>query len=70
MSHYICAGGCGAVVERPGICQAMACPMHGQSFEECDCTDNKHYDKVKAPSGTGTAPTVETEEKKWWQFWK
>lgn len=69
MTHYICTGGCGAVVEKPGVCQAMGCPKHGQPFEPCDCTDNQHYGKVKPPTGTGTMPEKK-EEKKWWQFWK
>lgn len=71
MTHYICTGGCGAVVEKPGVCQAMACPKHGQPFEPCDCTDNQHYGKVKPPVGASTIPTEEVkQESKWWQFWK
>ena len=70
MEHYICTGGCGAVVERPGVCQAMNCPKHGQPLNPCNCTDNKHYGKVSVPSGSGTTPEETVKEKKWWQFWK
>lgn len=67
--HYICTGGCGAVVENPGTCQAMACPNYGHQFESCDCADNQHYGKMKMPSGSTTIPEKK-KEKKWWQFWK
>lgn len=44
MKHYICTGGCGAVSDKPGVCQAVECPNHGHAFVECNCTDGKHYD--------------------------
>lgn len=69
MSHYICTGGCGAVVENPGICQAMACPKHGQPLEQCDCSDNQHYGKVKSPV-VAVEKSEEQSSKKWWEFWK
>lgn len=69
MTHYICTGGCGAVVEKPGVCQAMNCPKHGHPLEPCDCTDNQHFGKLK-PQQDVTGSVPEKEEKKWWQIWK
>lgn len=70
MTHYICTGGCGAVVEKPGVCQAIGCPKHGQPFEACDCTDNQHYGKLKSQQQGATKDVPEKKEKKWWQIWK
>ena len=71
MTHYICTGGCGAVVENPGICQAMSCPKHGFPLEACDCTDNQHYGKIDKQAGAVKETASEVrEDKKWWQIWK
>jgi len=42
MKHYICKGGCGAVLEEIGICETDGCPNQWEMMEECDCTDGKH----------------------------
>jgi len=47
MPHYICSGGCGAVSDHPGICQANVCEKHDQPFTECDCIDKDHLDKLE-----------------------
>lgn len=43
MTHYICTGGCNAVVDNPGVCQSTVCPKHGHPLEPCDCVDGKHH---------------------------
>ena len=40
--HYICLGGCRAVLKKPGICQNPDCINHGHEFVRCNCTDGKH----------------------------
>lgn len=47
MNHYICTGGCGAVMEESGVCQAKDCSKYNHPFEFCDCADNKHYGKLE-----------------------
>ncbi len=42
MTHYICTGTCGGVADKPGVCQAATCPMHGKPLVACNCTDGKH----------------------------
>lgn len=42
MTHYICKGGCGGVLEEMGICEADGCANQWEMMEECDCTDGKH----------------------------
>ncbi len=45
MEHYICTGGCRAVSETPGTCQAEDCSKRGEPFEPCECEDGKHDGK-------------------------
>jgi hypothetical protein len=42
MKHYICTGGCEGVSEKPGTCQAIACPKFNKPLIECECADGKH----------------------------
>lgn len=42
MTHYICKGGCGGVLEAPGICEADGCKNQWEMMEECDCKDGEH----------------------------
>jgi len=49
MKHYICTGGCNGVSEKPGTCQALACPKNGQPLTGCDCGDGKHTPQEKTP---------------------
>ena len=42
MDHYICTGTCGAVSDEQGVCQDSNCPEHGQQFQMCSCTDDRH----------------------------
>lgn len=42
MTHYICKGGCGGVLEEMGICETDGCANQWEMMEECDCTDGKH----------------------------
>jgi len=42
MTHYICAGTCGGVSDKPGSCQAEECPLKGQELEPCTCEDGRH----------------------------
>ena len=40
--HNVCNGGCGAVSDKPGVCQKDDCSKHNQPLQECNCTDGKH----------------------------
>lgn len=42
MTHYVCKGGCGAVLNMPGVCETEGCPNQWQLMEECDCIDGLH----------------------------
>lgn len=42
MTHYVCKGGCGGVLEEMGICEAEGCAKQWEMMEECDCKDGKH----------------------------
>jgi len=48
MPHYVCTGGCGAVSDTPGTCQANGCPLYQHPFVECNCTDGNHEEVLKA----------------------
>ncbi len=54
MKHYICTGGCAAVADKPGVCQAETCPKHGMPFKECNCTDGKHEGRLQLKKEEGT----------------
>lgn len=60
MAHYICKGGCKAVSDVPGVCQAEDCSQKGQPFEECDCADEKHHGAFDSVDSA----TESTEDKK------
>ncbi len=47
MKHYICTGGCEGISDKPGICQDVSCPNHGQPLADCDCADGRHQPKIK-----------------------
>ncbi|MDO8514799.1 MAG: hypothetical protein Q7S50_04610 [bacterium] len=47
MKHYICTGGCEGVSEKPGDCQALACPKYGKPLSECNCENGKHEEVKK-----------------------
>lgn len=51
MTHYICKGGCGGVLEEMGICETDGCANQWEMMEECDCTDGKHG--VVSDGGSG-----------------
>lgn len=53
MKHYICTGGCGAVKDIPGICQAPNCQNKGHNFIACDCEDSKHAGLMTACTNCG-----------------
>jgi len=42
MTHYICKGGCGGVLDEIGICETEGCANQWEMMEECDCADGKH----------------------------
>ena len=42
MSHYVCKGGCGGVLDEMGICEADDCANQWEMMEECDCGDGQH----------------------------
>lgn len=42
MTHYVCKGGCGGVLEEIGICEVDGCSKQWEMMTECDCTDGKH----------------------------
>lgn len=42
MKHYICTGGCGGVLEKPGTCQAEDCAKYKEPLEKCECKDGTH----------------------------
>jgi protein PhnA len=42
MTHYICRGGCGGVLEEIGICETDGCANQWEMMEECDCADGEH----------------------------
>ncbi|MEK7513252.1 MAG: hypothetical protein AAB601_03575 [Patescibacteria group bacterium] len=58
--HYLCTGGCGGVLDRPGVCGAPECPAHGQPLEECDCTDDRHYGAFDITDGSEEKSGEET----------
>lgn len=62
-NHWICTGGCGAVVEKPGICQATGCPRFGLPFDSCDCMDNQHYGKAIKTLGVQSPNPAQKEKK-------
>ncbi len=47
MTHYICTGNCGGVADKPGTCQAVDCPKHGEELEQCDCKDGTHDGRME-----------------------
>lgn len=47
MTHYVCTGGCGGVVEEPGVCNTETCPLHKHELKACSCEDGQHAE-VKA----------------------
>ncbi len=49
MTHYICKGGCGGVLEEMGICETDGCANQWQMMEECNCGDGMHGKKEEAP---------------------
>ena len=51
--HYICTGGCGAVSDKPGICQDAGCLNHFHTFIECNCTDGQHAGMMTACKNCG-----------------
>ena len=51
MTHYVCPGGCRAVTEEAGVCQASDCPRHGMNLEVCDCMDDKHTEVLASTEG-------------------
>lgn len=42
MTHYVCKGGCGGVLDEIGVCEADGCANQWEMMEECSCTDGKH----------------------------
>ncbi len=42
MTHYVCKGGCGGVLEEIGVCETEGCSKQWELMEECDCVDGKH----------------------------
>jgi protein PhnA len=42
MTHYVCKGGCGGVLDEIGICETEGCSNQYEMMEECDCSDGKH----------------------------
>ena len=42
MTHYVCRGGCGGVLEEMGMCEADGCKSQWEMMQECDCSDGKH----------------------------
>lgn len=42
MTHYVCKGSCGGVLDEIGICETEGCANQYEMMEECDCTDGKH----------------------------
>ncbi len=44
-THYVCTGGCGAVLEMPGACGDSSCLMYNMDLLQCNCEDG-HHDKV------------------------
>ncbi|MFA5133657.1 MAG: hypothetical protein WC459_02535 [Patescibacteria group bacterium] len=47
MPHYICKGGCGAVSETAGVCEANGCPGYQNELIQCDCEDGNHEKVLK-----------------------
>ena len=56
MTHYVCAGDCGAELERSGVCEKEGCSKEGQPLIECDCADGVH----KGVVGVTDEPDVES----------
>jgi protein PhnA len=42
MTHYVCRGGCGGMLDEIGVCETEGCAHQWQMMEECDCADGKH----------------------------
>ncbi|MFC1615819.1 alkylphosphonate utilization protein [Patescibacteria group bacterium] len=42
MTHYICKGGCGGVLDEIGICETEGCANQWEMMEECNCEDEQH----------------------------
>lgn len=42
MTHYICKGGCGSMLEEIGVCEMDGCPNQWELMTECNCTDGLH----------------------------
>ena len=61
MEHYICVGGCGAVSDKPGVCQDIDCPNHGYSLVECNCIDGEHAGLTSACVNCGKLCKLEGE---------
>ena len=49
MTHYVCRGGCGGVLEEIGVCETEGCPNQWEMMEECDCKDGLHGMAAKKP---------------------
>ncbi len=42
MTHYVCKGGCGGILNEIGICETDGCANQWQMMEECNCSDGQH----------------------------
>jgi len=42
MTHYVCKGGCGGILDEIGACETEGCKNQWEMMEECDCKDGNH----------------------------
>ena len=45
MKQYICTGECGGVSDKPGVCEAEDCSMHGEPLLEQEVEDDEAESK-------------------------
>ena len=42
MTHYVCKGTCGGMLDQIGVCEMGGCSAQWEMMEECTCTDGNH----------------------------